>query len=221
MKMIGMFVAAAVAAAGIAAPASSAIVLGTLSGGNLFTRGGAFVLTDAAITPVVGTNAVNTFNVYGLNEQRVTLASNLIIAANPIPPGTVPVTISAGTTVESHLVFVDPAVGVNNNIANGTVTFSSRILGVVWRTAQLSATNALFGADGVTYTSLNGLEPSFLDAVTFSGKTLTYNFSTTPSSSDFIRVITAVPEPQTWAMLVMGFGLVGLATRRRRTAIVA
>ncbi|MFN7177316.1 MAG: PEPxxWA-CTERM sorting domain-containing protein [Thermaurantiacus sp.] len=31
-------------------------------------------------------------------------------------------------------------------------------------------------------------------------------------------VITAIPEPATWAMLIMGFGLVGSAIRGRRTA---
>lgn len=33
--------------------------------------------------------------------------------------------------------------------------------------------------------------------------------------------LTAVPEPQTWAMLLAGFGMVGLATRRRRSAVAA
>lgn len=30
-----------------------------------------------------------------------------------------------------------------------------------------------------------------------------------------------VPEPATWAMLISGFGMVGLASRRRRTAVVS
>ena len=33
--------------------------------------------------------------------------------------------------------------------------------------------------------------------------------------------VTGVPEPQTWAMLIGGFGLVGAAARRRRNAAVA
>ncbi len=32
---------------------------------------------------------------------------------------------------------------------------------------------------------------------------------------DFIVRVTAVPEPASWAMLVIGFGLVGMTTRRR------
>ena len=31
----------------------------------------------------------------------------------------------------------------------------------------------------------------------------------------------AVPEPASWAMLIAGFGLVGAAARRRRTALTA
>jgi hypothetical protein len=34
-------------------------------------------------------------------------------------------------------------------------------------------------------------------------------------------VVTQVPEPATWAMLIAGFGLVGTAMRRRRTAVAA
>jgi hypothetical protein len=30
-----------------------------------------------------------------------------------------------------------------------------------------------------------------------------------------------VPEPETWAMLILGFGLVGAVARRRRDAILA
>jgi hypothetical protein len=33
--------------------------------------------------------------------------------------------------------------------------------------------------------------------------------------------VTAVPEPETWAMLIAGFGFVGFAARRRRTLVAA
>ncbi|MBS3960497.1 MAG: PEP-CTERM sorting domain-containing protein [Sandarakinorhabdus sp.] len=34
-------------------------------------------------------------------------------------------------------------------------------------------------------------------------------------------LVTQVPEPATWAMLIAGFGLVGFAMRRRRTLSAA
>jgi len=33
--------------------------------------------------------------------------------------------------------------------------------------------------------------------------------------------LTAVPEPATWGLMIVGFGLVGFAARRRRTAVAA
>jgi hypothetical protein len=36
-----------------------------------------------------------------------------------------------------------------------------------------------------------------------------------------IDVSVAVPEPDSWAMLIAGFGLVGIAARRRRTVVAA
>lgn len=35
------------------------------------------------------------------------------------------------------------------------------------------------------------------------------------------KVSLSVPEPTTWAMLIAGFGMVGLASRRRRTSLAA
>lgn len=58
-----------------------------------------------------------------------------------------------------------------------------------------------------------------------------YGFSLWPRSgaglgliSDFApnnSTLTAVPEPTTWAMMVFGFGVIGAAVRRRRTALAA
>jgi hypothetical protein len=40
-----------------------------------------------------------------------------------------------------------------------------------------------------------------------------------PVTLEFDTVIAAVPEPASWAMLIIGFGLAGSALRRRRAAI--
>ena len=44
-----------------------------------------------------------------------------------------------------------------------------------------------------------------------------------PSGNDFgldTLSLTAVPEPATWAMMITGFCFVGVAARRRRSAIL-
>ena len=46
--------------------------------------------------------------------------------------------------------------------------------------------------------------------------TSTGSFSTDPAP-----LVTAIPEPQVWALLVAGFGLVGVQVRRRRTVVAA
>ncbi|EQA98614.1 hypothetical protein L288_20395 [Sphingobium quisquiliarum P25] len=40
--------------------------------------------------------------------------------------------------------------------------------------------------------------------------TLTYNYTAAP--------LPAVPEPATWAMMLLGFGMIGFAARQRRRA---
>ncbi|MEP6785740.1 MAG: PEPxxWA-CTERM sorting domain-containing protein [Sphingomonadales bacterium] len=47
-------------------------------------------------------------------------------------------------------------------------------------------------------------------------------FSSTNNSFEFDNLMTGnVPEPSTWAMMVLGFGIVGRALRRRRSMTIA
>lgn len=62
----------------------------------------------------------------------------------------------------------------------------------------------------------SGIIPSFTtDTLRFraTGGDLYYSLSE-------LQAFVAVPEPATWAMMIAGFGLVGLAVRRRRSATV-
>jgi hypothetical protein len=74
----------------------------------------------------------------------------------------------------------------------------------------------------VTYLNpdLRGLEDG--DIATFTGNRVNTNLSAS-SPGDYIRVLTvsrAVPEPATWAMLILGFGAAGSAIRRRRALAI-
>ena len=50
---------------------------------------------------------------------------------------------------------------------------------------------------------------------------LTFRSTGVAFEFDTIAASGAVPEPQTWALLIAGFGMVGLAARRRRTVAVS
>lgn len=204
------------------APASAVIVAGSLTGGNFLTAGGSFVKTNPTLSPAVGVGSTNTANVFGMDEsQGATLtAATRLWHTVALADGIGFTDIGAGTKVNSHLIWIDSPVDPSPGTANGTVTFGSKILGYRFSTSAMNATTALLGRDGVTYGALAPLESSN-DVLSFSGRTLTYNFTSVNITGDYVRVITAVPEPTTWAMLIAGFSLVGLAARGRRRAVAA
>lgn len=47
------------------------------------------------------------------------------------------------------------------------------------------------------------------------------NFVGSSARTYSVNVTGAVPEPASWALLIVGFGMVGFAARRRRTAVAA
>lgn len=64
-----------------------------------------------------------------------------------------------------------------------------------------------------------GLSSLFLDAGTYQ-LTISGNNNSTGSLGGTVT-INAVPEPGTWAMMLLGFGAAGFAMRRRRTPALA
>ena len=222
-KFLGLAVLAA-ALGSVSVPASAVIVLGTLTGGSVLTAGGSFVKTNATLTPNIGVNLINGFNIYGLNERQGGTLTNAtrFWTTKTLAAGVTDTAIAVGTRVNSHLLFLDAPAGVVVDPITGrdTVTFSTKIIGYRWGQNSLAASNATLGNRFVTYGILRPLETSN-DAISFSGRTLTYSLSSPASTSDFVRIITAVPEPTTWGMLMVGFALVGVAARRRPRTVAA
>jgi hypothetical protein len=217
-----LFIAAAALAGVAAAPAGAVIVSGTLTGGNYQALGGSFIVTTAALTPNIGVDAINLRNVYAINERggvALTATTNRWTVA-PLSAGVPLVALAVGTKVLSQFIFIDPPTIPNPGSASGTVTFGTKILGYRWKQADLVGTNALLGAPGVTYGRMAPLETTN-DFINFSGSVLTYSFTSTAITADMIRVITAVPEPAAWAMLIGGFAMVGAAARRRKVVVAA
>jgi hypothetical protein len=119
-----------------------------------------------------------------------------------------------GQAVNSWFLVWDP---LNSRVASGTIKFDQTILFVHDEKAELIATSA-FGKPGVTYNythSLVGLEGADRSATSFAGDTLTFRW-TASNPGDHIRVMTAVPEPESYALLLAGLGAVGFMARRTR-----
>jgi len=140
--------------------------------------------------------------------------------------------IAAGTRVNSHMIFLNTGPG-DSNQANGHYnvvwTFDGTVLGVMSdRNGSLEvASSGTLGAIGTLYPAApfaargiennnGGVGPFSADGYTigFAGlNTLRVGMSVT-EPGDWIRVITAVPEPAT--VLLLGLGLAGLGLRKRR-----
>lgn len=110
---------------------------------------------------------------------------------------------NAGFGVNSLLVseYAAGSVGAYQVDANGNPIASSR----------QTFLSGLSGAEGAVFDPVTG---DFLFSTFGSGNSLYV-------ISGFEAPTPGVPEPSTWAMLILGFGLVGAAARRRQKAILA
>jgi len=126
--------------------------------------------------------------------------------------------IPAGTAVNSYLLHQDNDPDVPGSpLRTGSVTFQEQILGVLIGDQWLQNTDGLLGLPTTTYGPgpHRGLELWALDEFTLSEDLHTLTLTqVTHSFQDQVRIVTAVPEPTTLALLVGG-GLM-TAFRRRR-----
>lgn len=116
---------------------------------------------------------------------------------------------------QSWLIFFDPS---GSQSISGTVTFDNPIAFLYTSSADVNVATAAYRlTSGVTYAgnSLTGLESA--DDASFTGNTLSIDW-TASDPGDHVRVLTStVPEPSTYALMVAGLcGLFGFSRRRRK-----
>lgn len=199
--------AALAAAAAVSVPASAMIISGNVYGGSAFTLGSVF--QEISAPAVSGNHNQQTINLLGWEEQQGVTLSNALAADLGVT------NIAAGTFINSDVITMDPLNGVS---VRATITFNAPILAVIYTRGNLIASDWLNA--GTTYSSPTGrgLETFDINNSYFSGNQLYLTWSSA-RPGDQIRVITGVvPEAATWAMMIAGFGLVGVAARRRRAA---
>jgi PKD repeat protein len=147
---------------------------------------------------LVSDTTINAFN----ERQGVTLASP--IAVNTVVPGNYNTygswaggSIPAGTSVDSHIVHADHT-KTNVLIYSGTITFQTKILGIIWNDTKLRDTDAILGNPTTAYpTNLTGrgLEIGDIDSVNWiDQRTISVNWSQ-GDVLDEMRVITDHNDP--------------------------
>ena len=198
-------------------PSHASIIGGNVTGGSAFSEGGAFHKSALPLANPLGPwNSVgyDTFednNLYGFDEHRnFVLPTDLFV---DVGGGSLP----AGTTVDSHYVFLDP--GRYASIV-GTVDFDSDILAIITHTGHLLASDFL-GNTSIYYMnhSASGLEPG--DSVTIRGARQILFAATAQSPGNYFRVLTkssaAVTTPEPAASVLLGFGLAAMVLLAKRT----
>ncbi len=114
---------------------------------------------------------------------------------------------------------VDFTVGLNSNdshVNTGTFTNTATVDGNPF-SYSVPYTISIGGADSITI----GGNTLYTNGVKVHFNTLTFSNVGGGTVSGDLTATVSVPEPATWAMMVAGFGLVGVGVRRRRPAAVA
>ena len=220
MKRIALLALASGMAIAAASPANAALVLAYSINGGAVTQ----LATDAGSTGIlsyVGTPAGSGYtfnsgafgfpvtNQYDLLTQSINVSQgtsrtgsvlNIFITETDLP------TLNGGTLMSSF---------TSNTLTNATATISS----------YYSATNALYGGTLLRSTAFpTPGASSATNVVSATGPfslTTRYDIAFGAGFGNFNGTanITAVPEPATWGMMIMGFGLMGGVLRRRSTKV--
>lgn len=146
-------------------------------------------------------------------QQNVTLGAGLGFDFGGI--------IAAGTTVDSHMIFLNISAGSSITSHSVIWTFSGMVLGVMSDSAGTleAASTPILGALGTVYGAPfggRGMEGG--DGYSFTGNTLSVTMVVS-QPGDWIRVITAtvVPEPTTLALFGIGLAGIGFARRKNKS----
>lgn len=184
--------------------AASALALAGTADAAIITPGApapaVFVVSG---NPFTGTNPVtatigNTPQVGGTVEAPVSFSDSFLFTIGP-PGGGLIGTGSGSIITSTSLQFSTTDLDITSVIVNGTALTIGRTAGGLIEDAGTSGVNIFSGQlNNITVTGLSRGLGSYGGNLTF--------------------IPSAVPEPGTWAMMLLGFGAIGMGMRRRSTA---
>jgi len=195
----------------VVAVASAATLFAAAASADIVSISDGGMILDPAPADFPQPDTFESSVVQGINErQSLVLDEDLQI--DDLEDFIGVVDLSAGDTVDSHLLAFDPT--TTESVSDIEITFENEILAVTTDDQTLADTHAIFGLPGLNYpgfVSLYGFEAT---ESTFSLDGNTIVFSGQASSpGDYFRVLTAIPAPGTGALA--GVGLLAVARRRR------
>lgn len=193
-----------------------------MQGATTITGDANTIIVNPAPTSVATNSHTSNIKIYGWAEQQgYTLTQNLVIDANTAGSynggGTYATsTISSGTIVNSFLLHYDKQSG--NPTITAKFTFDSQILGLIFTTARLDASDLLRPVgQSMNVGGNRGLDDP--GDVVISNDLRTVTFIAGGTNIDQVRIITdtaAIPEPGTYALIGTGMMALGLFRRRRK-----
>lgn len=218
MKRIALVALASGLAIAAATPANATITIAySINGGTTITQ----LATDATTPGSAGFvgNADNYFFNVGGTGAPITAPFDLLTQSINIQ--------SAAARSSSLIVYVTDSNLTTINGGTLMSSFTSNVLsqGTTARiTSYYSPSNALYTGtqlQSFNYATIGG--NMGLNNVTAAGPfslTVRYDIAFGPNGNfNGTGNITAVPEPATWGMMIMGFGLLGGVMRRRKTTV--
>lgn len=208
---LGLKLAVGVAAAAIMATGASAIVTVTSTAGPDTTLPAnqtiLFDFEGAAPAGLSGNYDLVTGSAPNLYAAPFGDATQYLTVPRDLSTAPVSATLALGTGYKS-LSFYWGSIDTYNSVSFYS---GATLLGTV-------TGGTLPPANGATGTGLTNRRVNF----TFGGQTAdSILFSSTNYAFELDNVAGAVPEPATWGLMLVGFGMVGAAARRRSSAVAA
>lgn len=193
----------------MAAPANAAVV-GTLSGSaapNLLTLSSTGLSSGATQVASLSGGTVYTSDQPFADIPQGSIFGNTFLAAGPTSGNVATLSLLVSTNFLSFL-WGSP------DLYN-TLTVSSTTAGVTTSQLFTAATLGIATGPGSAsrYVQFSGVPGTTINSVSFNNVPAVDAFE----SANFS--LSAVPEPATWAMMLIGFGGIGFAMRRRKSKV--